>query len=266
MTTTENISSNQTAARVLQSSDVESLKTRGSTGSRMMYSRLIGALFIAAFFLYGLGFGLVSSVIGGPGSLSTIPAHQFTLLLGAFMMLLNSVAVLSIGVLFFPILEQYSKRTAIAYLTARIMEGVFLAVGVLSLLMILPLAQQIVNAENAAWATGLASIATQWNTIAYQIAMMSLGLASLFMCSLLFQTRLIPRFLSVWGFVGYAIFVTGAIAEIFGIHIGVLLSVPGGLFELALGFWLIIKGFQPQAYSGRAEVVTSPEVIPTAVK
>jgi hypothetical protein len=249
MTTVENISSNKSAGHAPGSSDGESLKTQASTASRMMYSRWIGALFLAAFFLYGLGSGLVTSVAGGPGSLSTISANPSSLVLGAFMMLLNSVAVVSIGVLFFPILEQYGKRTAVAYLTARILEGVFLAVGVLSLLMILPLAQQFGNAESPAWATGLASLATQWNTMAFQIAMMSLGLASLFMCSLLFQTRLIPRFLSVWGFVGYAIFMTGAIAEIFGIHIGILLSVPGGLFEVALGFWLIVKGFQPEAYS-----------------
>ncbi len=248
MTTLENISSNKSAGRDLENPDGESLNTRASTRSRMMYSRWIGALFLAAFFLYGLGSGLVTSVVGGPGSLSTISANPSTLVLGAFMMLLNSVAVVSIGVLIFPTLEQYGKRTAVAYLTARIVEGVFLAVGVLSLLMILPLSQQFGNAESAAWATGLASLATQWNTMAFQIGMMSLGFASLFMCSLLFQTRLIPRFLSVWGFIGYAIFMTGAIAEIFGIHIGILLSVPGGLFEVALGVWLIVKGFQPEAY------------------
>lgn len=248
MTTVENISSNKSTGRALEGPDSESLKTRASTASRMMYPRWIGALFLAAFFLYGLGSGLVTSVTGGPGLLSTISAHPSTLVLGAFMMLLNSVAVVSIGVLFFPILEQYGKRTAIAYLTVRIVEGVFLAVGVLGLLMILPLAQQFVTDESAAWATGLASLATQWNTMAFQVAMMSLGFASLFMCSLLFQTRLIPRFLAIWGFVGYAIFMTGAVAEIFGIHIGILLSVPGGLFEVALGLWLILKGFQPETY------------------
>jgi hypothetical protein len=265
MTAREDTNSNKTTARFYNKQDSESLKKSLSMRSRMTYSRWIGALFVAAFFLYGLGFGLVTSVVGAPGSLSTISAQQSTLVLGAFMMLLNSVAVGSIGVLFFPILEQYSKRTALAYLAARIVEGVFLAVGVLSLLMILPLAQQAGNAESAAWATGLGSLATQWNTMAYQIAMMSLGFASLFMCSLLFQTRLLPRLISVWGFIGYAIFMTGAIAEIFGIHIGVLLSVPGGLFELVLGFWLIVKGFHPEAYEGRAEVVTAFDVRPATL-
>jgi hypothetical protein len=230
----------------------------------MTYSRLIGALFLSAFLLYGIGYGLVTSVTGTPGFLSTISAHQITLTLGAFLMLLNSVAVVGLGVLFFPILEKHGKRTALAYLTSRIVEGVFLAVGVVYLLMIVPLGQYAIDAggTSAAWSKTLGSFLTQANTMAYQIAMMSLGLASLFMCSLLFRTRLIPRFLSVWGFVGYAIFMTGCIAEIFGIHIGLICSIPGGLFELVVGIWLIIKGFQPEVYDIGAAVVVTPTVPP----
>lgn len=187
-----------------------------------------------------------------------------TLTLGAFLMLLNSVAVVSLGVLFFPILEKHGKRTAVAYLTSRIVEGVFLAVGVLALLMIGPVGQSAVDAggTSAAW---VGSLLTQANTLAYQVAMMSLGLASLFMCSLLFRTRLIPRFVSAWGFVGYAIFMTGCIAEIFGIHIGLICSILGGLFEVAVGIWLIIKGFQPEAYDPSQAVVITPTVRPVPV-
>ena len=229
-------------------------RSRAEPRSRRAYSAAIGALFVSAFFLYGIGFGLVTSVTGAPAYLATIAAHQLTLTIGGFLMLLNSVAVVGLGVLFFPILEKHGRRTAQAYLAARIVEGVFLAVGVLSLLMLLPLGQLSVDAGEASrgWATVLGSLLTQSNTMAYQIAMMSLGLASLFVCALLFRTRLISRFLAVWGFVGYAIFMTGAIAEIFGLHIGVMLSVPGGLFELVVGLWLIFKGFQPAADSQAA--------------
>jgi hypothetical protein len=61
------------------------------------------------------------------------------------------------------------------------------------------------------------------------------------------KRELIPRFLSALGLIGYAIHVAGSIAEIFGIPISLILLIPGGLFELALGFWLLIKGFQPKA-------------------
>jgi hypothetical protein len=41
----------------------------------------------------------------------------------------------------------------------------------------------------------------------------------------------------------------GSIAEIFGIPIGLILLIPGGIFEVALAFWLLIKGFEPEAYA-----------------
>jgi hypothetical protein len=171
-------------------------------------------------------------------------------------MLLNTAVEVGKGVLFFPILEKHGKRTALAYLAAVIVEVVLLELGVLALLMTVPLAQQGVEAGQASlgWAKALGSLAVQSNTMAYQIAEMSLGLGTVFLCSLLFRTRLIPRFLSIWGLIGYPILMAGAIAEIFGIHIGVMLSIPGGLFEGALGFWLIFKGFQPDAYGQESDI------------
>ena len=98
-------------------------------GSRMAYSRLIGALFLLGFLSYGVGFGLVTSVLGAPDFLSTISAHQTTLVLGAFLMLLNSVVDVGKGVLFFPNLENHGKRIALAYLAAMIFEVVLLDAG-----------------------------------------------------------------------------------------------------------------------------------------
>jgi len=230
---------------------VESSTRRALMGSRITCSRLIGALFLLGFLSYGVGFALVTSVVGAPGFLSTISAHQTTLVLGAFLMLLNSLVDVGKGVLFFPILEPHGKRTALAYLATMIVEVVLLAVGVLALLMLVPIAQQGVDAGQAGvgWAKALGSLAVQSNAMAYQIAEMVLGLGAIFLCALLFRTRLIPRFLAGWGLIGYAMLAAGAIAEIFGIHIGLLLSIPGGLFEVVLGFWLIIKGFDLKAYS-----------------
>jgi Domain of unknown function (DUF4386) len=228
-------------------------------GSRIVYSRLIGALFLLGFVFYGVGHALVTSVLGAPTFLSTISAHQTTLVLGAFLMLLNSLVVVGMAVLFFPILENHGKRTALAYLASRIVEAVLLAVGVLCLLMILPLAQHAVDAgeASAAWAKALGSLAIQSNTMAYQIAEMSLGLGGVFLCTLLFRTRLIPRFLAGWGVIGYALFLAGAITEILGIHIGLMLSIPGGLFEIVFAFWLLLKGFQLEV-SLRQPVLGSP--------
>jgi hypothetical protein len=165
-------------------------------------------------------------------------------------MLLNSLADVGKGVLFFPIVEKHGKRIALAYLAAMIVEVVLLDIGALFLLLIIPLAQQSVAAgpAGAGWAHALGVLTLHANTMSYQIAEMSLGFGGIFLWWLGTRIRLIPRLLAMWGVIGYVILAAGAIAEIFGIHIGLALSIPGGLFEVVLGFWLIIKGFQPTAY------------------
>jgi hypothetical protein len=235
---------------------MNSIRMRASTASRMTQSRLIGALFVAGFVSYGVGQGLVNSVVRPPNFLSTISSHHTVLVLGAFLMLVNTGVDVAKGVLFFPILDKRSKPTALAYLSTMIVEVAVLAIGVLCVLMIVPLAHQrdIAASASTGWAKGLASLAVDSNTMAYEIAEMCLGIGCLFLCALLFRARLVPRFLAIAGMVGYPLLALGAIAEIFGTHIGLALSIPGGLFELGLACWLLIKGFEPEAFENRADV------------
>lgn len=59
----------------------------------------------------------------------------------------------------------------------------------------------------------------------------------------------VPKWLAVWGLVGYALHLVGAGAEILGVHISLARSSsPGGIFEVTLAIWLLIKGFTPAAY------------------
>ena len=104
------------------------------------------------------------------------------LVTGAALMLLNSAFVIGIGVLMFPILRAHNKAIAAGYLGTRIFEGVVLAIGVVSLIVL----------------TG--SPAIHANSVSYNVAEAGLGIGSLFFCALLFRTGLVPRFLAVWGF------------------------------------------------------------------
>jgi len=238
---------NGPAPPTLQTPVEAKLKPTDLAGSRMMYSRLIGALFLLGFLCYGVGSAIATSLVGGSNFLSTIAASQTILIIGAFLMFLNTGVDVGKGVLFFPILEKHSKRTALAYLATMIVEVVLLAIGVLALLLIVPLAKH----AGEAGAQTLGSILVQTNATAYQMGEMTLGVGAVFLCLLLFRTQLIPRWLAISGLIGYPILVAGTIAEIFGIHIGLYLTVPGFFFELVLPFWLFFKGFQPEAYLGR---------------
>lgn len=221
-------------------------------GPGKRYSRIFGALFLAGFLVYGIGFGLVSSVTTAPDFMSALAANATILVVGAFLMLLNTVVDIGKGVLFFPIAERRGKRTALVYLAAITVQVVLLDLGVLCLLILVPLAEFAVGAA-AIEGTALGSLLTQANALAFQLGQGTLAFGALFMTWFLFRTRMVPRTLALWGVGGYAIHLTGAIAEIFGIHVGLVLSLPGGLFEIAFGVWLIAKGFSSAVTIGVAD-------------
>jgi hypothetical protein len=213
------------------------------------YARLIGALFIIGFLTYGTGFGLINSVITAPDFPANIAGVQNILLVGAFLMLLNTVVDISKGVLFFPILEHHGKRTAFVYLAAIVVQVVFLDIGALFLLMLVPLAQIAADAgtTSAAWAPGIASLLTESNTLAYNVGQATLSFGGFFLCLLLYRTRLIPQLLAGLGVFGYVLHAAGAVSEIFGLQISLYLLIPGMIFEIGIAFWLMIKGFEPAA-------------------
>ena len=219
------------------------------TGTRMWTSRLIGALFLAGFILYGTGSILVNSVVDGEDFLPGVGAKETTLALGAFLMIATAAVDIGKAVLFFPVLERHGKRTAVAYLATMIFEMALMTVGVLALLMLIPLADRAdqIGAETA---QAFGSLAVEANEAAYQIGQLSLGFGCLFLCALLFRSRLVPRWLAGWGLVGYALHMVGAGAELFGLPVSLVLLIPGGIFEVTLAIWLLVKGFTPSAYDG----------------
>lgn len=218
-------------------------------GSRMMYSRLIGTLFLSGFLVYGVGSALATSATRAPHFLASIAADQTVLIIGASLMLLNTFVDLGKGVLFFPILGRHSRRTAVTYMATMIVEVTLLSAGAIALLMIVPLSAQ--HGLDAATVMTRGAALVHTNAIFYQLGELTLGAGCVALCALLFRTRLIPRFLSIAGLIGYPVLMVGAGAELVGIHIGLALTIPGMFFELVLPFWLFIKGFQPDAYVRR---------------
>ncbi len=217
------------------------------TTSRMWVSRIIGALFLAGFVVYGTGSVLVTSVVDGPDFLAGVEAQRTTLALGAFLMVATTAIDIGKAVFVFPVLERRGRRTALAYLATMIFEMAMMTVGVLALLMIIPLADRA-DQIGGDTAQALGSLAVDANETAYQVGQLSLAFGALFLCALLLRTGLVPRWLAVLGLAGYALHLTGAAAELFGLPLSLVLLVPGGIFEVTLAIWLLVKGFTPAAY------------------
>ena len=221
-------------------------RDRGGIPNKMA-ARIIGILILAGWFTYGPGGAVTDSIVTAPDTLANVATNRTIFTLGAVTMLLNSAAVIGIGALWFPILKRHSEPVALTYLATRILEAAFLAVGVMSLLSLTGLGESYANSAAAAGAhfETVSTVAVHLNSLAYQIGMATLGLGSLFFCYLLFRTALVPRMLAAWGFIGYAVFALGMVLDLFGFDVGMLLTIPGGLFELVFAAWLIAKGFRP---------------------
>ena len=187
-------------------------------------ARIVGVLILAGY-LYGVGSLIAAGIVDSGKRSDSTPLF----IGGIGLMLLNSAIVIAIGVLMFPVLAPHSRATAAGYLGTRIFEGVVLALGVGSLIIVTD-----------------SSSALEANSVFYGVGEAGLGLGSLFFCALLFRTGLVPRWLAAWGFIGYASFAVGNLLELSGTGGAALVgSIPGGLFEWTFASWLIVKGFKP---------------------
>jgi hypothetical protein len=226
--------------------------------------RIVGALILLGYVVYMAGGALVGSG-SGPGG-TAMPSggagDQMRMSAGALLMLINSAAVIGIGVLVFPVVRLQHEISAYAYLVTRVFEAAMMAVGTLCLLLLIPLGREYADAGagGESLLPALARVAQEGNFYSYQIAMTGLGIGSVLFCRALLRARLVPRFMAIWGIVGYVIFAVGSMLEILGYGVGLALSVPGGLFEIALAVLLIAKGFpamrsrDPEGVAGRGEV------------
>jgi hypothetical protein len=212
-------------------------------------ARVIGVLYLAGMVVGVVGNGMIQSILAAPDHLATMPASSLPLAIGAVLMLMAAVWDAAHGILMFPVLRPHGERIAFGYLGYRIVDAVFIGFWVLFLLLQIPLGREYLHAggSDASSLPALSAVSVQASQYAYQIAMFFVGLAGLLLCGTFYRVRLVPRTLAVWGLAGYAIHLVGAVLEVLGLNLGLIPVVPGGLWELFIGVWLIARGFDAPA-------------------
>lgn len=223
-------------------------------------ARVVGVVYLAGFVVGLVGNGLIQSILGAPDPLSTVPANSMLLAIGAILWLMAVAGDIAHGVLMFPVLRQHSERIAFGYLASRIVDAVFIAVSVLFTLLQIPLASAYLKAvvPDTFSLQVLSTLLIQGNLYAYEIGMITLGLAGLMLNSMFYRAKLVPGWIAVWGLVGYAIIFCGMVSAVMGSGLGLVSSLPGGLWEVFMGVWLIAKGFNPSAFVSQAPRISNP--------
>ena len=207
--------------------------------------KITGLLFLIQIVTYMIGNQfLTSPVINSPDYLTSIYENSNQLLIGTLLEFICAIAVVAIAVLLFPILKKYSDRIAMWYVVFRISEFTIIVFSKIKILSLIPLGQQYVNAtmsENENLKT-FGNIILNEYSIAVLMVMVAFSIGAFMFYYLLYKSKLIPRFISVWGLIGVTLVLTANIFELSDNSLGMLIYMPMGLNELFLGIWLLIKG------------------------
>ena len=219
-------------------------------------ARIVGALFLFSNVTFILGAVVfIEPILSAAGYLSQVSANRAQVVLGVLLELINGVAYLGIGVLMFPILKQRFESMALGYVGFRIIEFVMQTLSDLSPLSLLTLSEEFVRAgaPEASSFQALGTLLLAERSWAFQMVSITLGLGALLFYYTLYQSKLVPRFISIWGLIGAAVVLANTMLDMFSLtvpNLGVLML----LNELFLGVWLIVKGFNSSAIaSGSAD-------------
>lgn len=205
------------------------------------------------------GASLINPVINAPDYLTTVFPKSATITSGMLGWMINDIGIVFIGLLLFPILKKQSEIMALGYLSMRMFESLLMIVGVFFAMMLIPLSQEFLKAGAADvtsfQATGVVlKQAENWFLNLLQLVF--LGLGGVILTSMLYQTKLVPRSISVFGFIGYALLLPAAIIGLFGIldptpgGPGSILAVPVAIWEIIImPIWLLAKGFNTAVIS-----------------
>jgi hypothetical protein len=180
---------------------------------------------------------------------------------GAVLELINVLSCFGCAVALFSVVRRVHEGLAVGYLATRLFEAATITIGVVAILSITTLRQEVAAGADAAAVTPVAHALAAIRNWAMTIGPNMAGFNALMLGTALYKARLVPRWLPGLGIAGAPILVTFVIAQILGFHVvgtiwHAIAVFPFFTWELILGLWLTFKGFNadaPLAIADRAE-------------
>lgn len=209
-------------------------------------ARVVGVLFIVA-----TAAAIVGEVLLLPSIESTYlteaASAEARVITGALLEVVLAIAVVGIAVMLFPVLKKQGDGIALGYVGARTLEGVLILGGAISALLLLTLSRDY-GATGAAGVEPLGDVLLAAREWTYWLGpMLMFSVSALILYALLFRGNLVPKWLSIWGFVGGVLLLGRAVLEMYGVEFSTVVqgvvAAPIGLNEMVLAVWLIFKGF-----------------------
>jgi hypothetical protein len=184
---------------------------------------------------------------GNPDYLMAVSINQSQVLLGVFLLLVMTAAIVSIPILVYPILKRNDEILGLGYVGSRIFEAIFSVLNIIGILSLLSLSRAFVSAgtPDASYfqtqgALLLANL--NWGSILLDVPF---TIGALVFYYLLYKATLVPRWLSGFGLIAAALWLATVPFRMFDFLPSSLeiLALPIAAQEMVLAFWLIAKGF-----------------------
>lgn len=220
----------------------------------MNLGKRTGAIF-GVLLISGIVSGILSSVpaLEMPDYLTKLSTIKTQVLIAVFFQSAMASVYACIAAVMYPIIKRYHEGLAIAYFGFRIIGAAFLFVGIASLLLLLTVSQSFVSTgqPNSIHFQTAGELLRTGRDLMNHICMIlpwCLGGLILYYCT--FKMELVPKWLSIWGFVGSFLTLIVTLMLLFGSikivsPVYFLMNTPTAFFELFLSVFLLVKGFSP---------------------
>jgi hypothetical protein len=211
---------------------------------------------IPAFFFYDPVLSQADYIVGSGG--------ETRIAVGALLEILLAVSGIATAVVIFPVVKRVNETIALGYVAARTVESILILVGVLSLISVVALRQDLAatgGANDALVEVGRALVALHEQTRLLGPQFCA-GLGNgILLGYLMWRSRLLPRPMVMFGLVGGPLAVLAGVGVLLGAWdstsgLPVALTAPEAIWELSLSVWLLVRGFRP------SPVLTGPPVTP----
>ena len=193
----------------------------------------------------------------GAGILANAATHKNELIAWTLLNLAGAVAAAGVALMFYPVLSRVAdtsvkKGLALWYVGTRITEGGSYLVAVLATWAFLPLSREFIAAGAPAGSHFQTSgtVLQTTSDLALTLAQAVFAVGAVMLYYLLFQSRLVPRWLSLWGIVAAPLFLITSLSFLWtgdtNSTLANVLFVPLAVQEMFLAVWLIVKGLRPR--------------------
>ncbi|MFD2045685.1 DUF4386 domain-containing protein [Ornithinibacillus salinisoli] len=213
------------------------------------------AVIVGALYIIGTISGILSLVVTrdllvGEDFLTRIASNTSQLNLGAFFILVMGLSLAAMPVFLYPLFKKKNEALALGMVVFRgPLEGSTYILVVVSWLLL-----GVLSKEFTAVGADLASLHAVGNVLLHTKDIITPVLTIVFIIGamllyiLFYLTKLIPRWLSIWGLIGAVIYVAVDLFMLFGLNLHLdMLYIPLAVQEMTMALWLLIKGFNQAA-------------------